>query len=59
MTTNRIALGVATALLFGQYQTNYGYVFAVLTMASVPVVVMYLLFSKWFIKGMTEGSVKG
>jgi len=25
----------------------------------VPVVVMYLLFSKWFIKGMTEGSVKG
>ncbi|GAB1482695.1 carbohydrate ABC transporter permease [Treponema sp.] len=50
---------LATALLFGQYQTNYGYVFAVLTMASVPVVVMYLLFSKWFIKGMTEGSVKG
>jgi len=50
---------LATALLFGQYQTNYGYVFAVLTMASVPVVLMYLLFSKWFIKGMTEGSVKG
>ncbi len=50
---------LATALLFGQYQTNYGYVFAVLTMASVPVVVMYLLFSKWFIKGMTEGSLKG
>ena len=43
----------------GQYQTNYGYVFAVLTMASVPVVAMYLLFSKWFIKGMTEGSLKG
>jgi raffinose/stachyose/melibiose transport system permease protein len=50
---------LATALLFGQYQTNYGYVFAVLTMASVPVVLMYLIFSKWFIKGMTEGSVKG
>jgi raffinose/stachyose/melibiose transport system permease protein len=50
---------LATALLFGQYQTNYGYVFAVLTMASVPVVVMYLIFSKWFIKGMTEGSLKG
>jgi len=50
---------LATALLFGQYQTNYGYVFAVLTMASVPVVIMYLLFSKWFIKGMTEGSIKG
>jgi raffinose/stachyose/melibiose transport system permease protein len=50
---------LATALLFGQYQTNYGYVFAVLTMASVPVVVMYLVFSKWFIKGMTEGGLKG
>ena len=50
---------LATALLFGQYQTNYGNVFAVLTMASIPVVVMYLVFSKWFIKGMTEGSIKG
>jgi len=50
---------LATALLFGQYQTNYGYVFAVLTMASVPVVATYLVFSKWFVKGLTAGSVKG
>jgi raffinose/stachyose/melibiose transport system permease protein len=50
---------LATALLFGQYQTNFGYVFAVLTLASIPVVLVYLLFSSWFVKGLTEGSVKG
>lgn len=50
---------LATALLFGQYQTNYGYVFAVLTMASIPVLLTYLFFSKWFVKGLTAGSVKG
>lgn len=50
---------LATALLFGQFQTNYGSVFAVLTMASIPVVVMYLLFSQWFIKGLTAGGLKG
>ena len=50
---------LATALLFGQYQTNFGYVFAVLTMATVPVVLAYLFFSKWFVKGLTEGSLKG
>lgn len=50
---------LATALLFGQYQTNYGYVFAVLTLASVPVTLTYLFFSKWFVKGLTAGSVKG
>ncbi len=50
---------LATALLFGQYQTNYGLVFAVLTMASFPVIIFYLFFSKYFIKGLAAGSIKG
>ncbi len=50
---------LATALLFGQYQTNYGLVFAVLTMASIPVIAGYLFFSKYFIKGMSAGALKG
>ncbi|HPB42486.1 MAG TPA: carbohydrate ABC transporter permease [Sphaerochaeta sp.] len=50
---------LATALLFGQFSTNYGHVFAMLTMASVPVVITYLIFSRWFIKGLTEGGLKG
>lgn len=50
---------LATALLFGQYSTNYGLVFAVLSMASIPVILFYLLFSKQFIKGLSSGALKG
>ncbi len=50
---------LATALLFGQYSTNYGLVFAVLSMASIPVILFYLLFSRQFIKGLSSGALKG
>ncbi len=50
---------LATALLFGQYSTNYGLVFAVLSMASIPVILIYLIFSKQFIKGLSSGALKG
>ncbi len=50
---------LATALLFGQYSTNYGLVFAVLSMASIPVIIIYLLFSRQFIKGLSSGALKG
>ena len=50
---------LATALLFGQYQTNYSLVFAVLSMASIPVMLFYLLFSKHFVQGLSSGALKG
>lgn len=50
---------LATALLFGQYQTNYGLVFSVLTMASLPVIISYLIFSRQFVKGLSSGALKG
>ncbi len=50
---------VATAQLFGQYQTDYGLVFAVLTMASLPVIIFYLILSKQFVKGLSAGALKG
>ena len=50
---------LATALLFGQFRTNFGLVFAALTMASIPIILFYLLFSKLFTKGLFQGSVKG
>lgn len=50
---------LATALLFGQYQTNFGMVFASLSMASLPIVAFYLLFSKFFTKGLLQGAIKG
>jgi len=52
-----LLLGVTR--LFGQYQTDWSKVLAVLALASIPVLVLYLIFSKQFIKGLTAGGVKG
>jgi raffinose/stachyose/melibiose transport system permease protein len=50
-------LGVT--LLFGQCQTNWTNILAVLTLSALPLLVLYLLFAKQFIKGLTAGAVKG
>lgn len=50
---------LATALLFGQFETNFGMVFAVLSLASLPVMLFYLALSRFFIEGLTSGAMKG
>lgn len=45
--------------LFGQYQTDWSKVMAVLTLSAVPVLGLYLSMSRQFIAGVTAGSVKG
>ena len=50
---------LGASLLFGQYQTDWTRILSVLTLASLPILVLYLLMSKQFIKGLTAGAVKG
>ena len=52
-----VLLGVTR--LFGQYQTDWSKVLAVLTLSAIPVIALYLIASKQFIKGLTAGAVKG
>jgi raffinose/stachyose/melibiose transport system permease protein len=52
-----IALGVS--LLFGQYQTDWNKALSVLSLAAVPMLILYVLLSREFIKGLTAGAVKG
>jgi raffinose/stachyose/melibiose transport system permease protein len=52
-----LLLGVTR--LFGQYQTDWSKVLAVLTLSAIPVIALYLVASKQFIKGLTAGAVKG
>lgn len=52
-----IPLGMT--VFFGQYETNWGLVFAGMVMASIPLLVLYVLLSQQFIKGLTAGAVKG
>ncbi|MBA7643367.1 Diacetylchitobiose uptake system permease protein NgcG [subsurface metagenome] len=50
---------LATALLYGQYETNFGLIFSVLSMASLPVIIFYLILARQFLKGLTSGALKG
>jgi len=56
---NARTIPIATALLFGQYETNFGLIFSVLAMASLPVIIFYLVLSRQFIKGLSAGALKG
>ncbi len=52
-----LPLGVAT--LFGQFSQDLNTAFSVLTIASLPPILFYLLASRQFIKGIMAGSLKG
>jgi raffinose/stachyose/melibiose transport system permease protein len=43
----------------GTYSTQYGLIFASVTMSAIPIVAAYLALSRQFIAGLTAGSVKG
>ena len=47
------------SLLFGQYQTDWTRILSALSLSAVPLLILYLLMSKQFIKGLTAGAVKG
>jgi raffinose/stachyose/melibiose transport system permease protein len=52
-----VILGVS--LLFGQYQSNWTRILSALSLSALPILILYLLMSKQFIKGLTAGAVKG
>ncbi|WP_209300548.1 carbohydrate ABC transporter permease [Lentibacillus salicampi] len=43
----------------GQYSTNYPMLFTGVLIASVPMVIMYIFLQRYFVAGMTSGTVKG
>jgi raffinose/stachyose/melibiose transport system permease protein len=51
-------LPVAIVSFFGVYSTAYGYVFASVVMAVLPIVLVYVIFSRRFIEGITAGALK-
>lgn len=51
-------LPVGLSTFFGQYGTNWSLVFTGLSVAIIPMLILYLLMSKYFIKGMTAGAIK-
>jgi len=51
-------LPVGLSSFFGQHSTEWGLLFTGLSIAVVPVLVLYLFMSKYFIRGMTAGAIK-
>jgi raffinose/stachyose/melibiose transport system permease protein len=54
--TKTITLG--TQVFIGQFVTNWNAVLAALTLSITPVLVLYVLFSRQLIRGITAGAVK-
>lgn len=56
-TGNTITVGIYRSI--GTYQRDFGSVFALMFLATLPVLALYLLFQKHFIRGLTGGATKG
>jgi raffinose/stachyose/melibiose transport system permease protein len=54
--TKTVTLGAQ--LFIGQYVTNWNAVLAALSLAILPVLILYLVFSRQLIRGITSGAVK-
>jgi len=52
-------LPLAIGLFQGQNATQWGLVFAASVVAVLPVIVVFLIFQKYFVQGLTSGALKG
>jgi raffinose/stachyose/melibiose transport system permease protein len=54
--TKTVTLGAQ--MFLGQFQTDWNAVLAALTLSILPVLILYLIFSRQLIRGITSGAVK-
>jgi raffinose/stachyose/melibiose transport system permease protein len=57
--SNRLkTLPVGLSTFFGQFSTNWSLLFTGLSIAILPMLLLYFFMSKYFIRGMTAGAIK-
>lgn len=56
---NTRTLPVRLAFFTGEYYTDWAAVMAASVLMSIPVIIIFLTFQRYFIKGLAEGAVKG
>jgi raffinose/stachyose/melibiose transport system permease protein len=54
--TKTVTLGAQ--MFLGQFQSDWNAVLAALSLSIIPVLILYLIFSRQLIRGITSGAVK-
>lgn len=54
-----MTIPLATAQLFGKHETDFGLLYAILTVAAIPPMLLFVGLSRYFIAGLTAGAIKG
>ena len=57
--TSNLTISLGIAKLQAENATDFGLIMAGATLAAVPIIVVFLIFQKYFTKGITMGAVKG
>ena len=56
---NVVTVTLGAQQFVGQFSSDWNALLAALSMAMVPLIILYIVFSKYVISGMVEGAVKG
>jgi len=52
-------LVLVASSFFSKYVTEWSYILPILTLSSLPMIVFYLVFQKYIVKGIADGALKG
>ncbi|MDG0813389.1 carbohydrate ABC transporter permease [Cohnella rhizosphaerae] len=55
----KMTINVGISTLVSEFSANYGAQMAAATMGFIPIFVVFIAFQRYFVKGITVGSVKG
>ncbi len=57
--TSVLSMPLGISKMMGEFGQDYGLLMAGAALASVPIIIVFLVFQKYFTKGITMGAVKG
>lgn len=57
--SSKLTLPLGIALMQQEFTTNYGAIMAGAALASLPMIIIFIAFQKYFTQGITMGAVKG
>ncbi len=56
---SKMPINLGLTIFRGQFVTRWGLLTAGMVIATLPIIVMFLILQKWFIRGLTAGALKG